>query len=63
MKKFKELMVMLGIMLGIMRAPIVGCASESKQGFFWTLFILGLTALLAWDAGMMNLPNKKNGND
>lgn len=50
MKKFKEFLVFIGIMI----VPIVGCASESKQGFFWTLFILGLTALLAWDAGMMN---------
>lgn len=55
MKKFKELMVMLGIML----APIVGASAETKQGLFWTLFVLALTALLAWDAGMMNLPSKK----
>lgn len=55
MKKIKEFMVFIGIML----VPIVGGASETKQGLFWTLFILGLTALVAYDAGMMDETLKK----
>lgn len=57
MKKIKEFMVFIGIML----VPIVGGASETKQGFFWTLFILGLTALVAYDAGMLDIKPKKYG--
>lgn len=57
MKKIKEFMVFIGIML----VPIVGGASETKQGIFWTLFILGLTALVAYDAGMFNVKPKRYG--
>lgn len=58
MKKFKEIVVFIGIML----VPIVGAASETKQGFFWTIFILGLTALVAYDAGMFEMPKKGGDN-
>ena len=51
MKKIKEFLVMLGITL----APIVGASAETKQG----LFVLALTALVAWDAGMMKIKPKK----
>ena len=47
------------VFIGIMLVPIVGGASETKQGLFWTLFILGLTALVAYDAGMMDETLKK----
>lgn len=57
MKKIKEFIVFIGIML----VPIVGGASETKQGIFWTLFILGLTALVAYDAGMFIVKPKRYG--
>lgn len=55
MKKIKEFLVFLGFAL----APIIGASAETKQGLFWTIFVLGLTALVAWDAGMLDLKTRK----
>lgn len=58
MKKFKEFLVFILIILG----PIAGASAETKQGFFWTIFILFFCALIAWDAGMMDLPKRRDNN-
>lgn len=56
MKKFKEIMIFVGILL----VPIVAGAAESKQDLFRMLFVFGLVILLAWDAGMLKTkPNKE----
>ena len=57
MKKIKEAIALAGIFI----APIFLAGGESKQAAFWGFFILIMSALLAYDAGMLDIKPKKYG--
>lgn len=56
MQKIKEAIAMIGFFI----APIfLAGAEDSKQAAFWGFFILILSALVAYDCGMMTMKPTK----
>lgn len=55
MKNFKQFIIFISFFL----VAICGVQSETLEGAFWTLVIMGVLGVAAYDAGMLEMPKKK----
>lgn len=58
MKNFKQFIIFISFFL----VAICGVQSETLEGAFWTLVIMGVLGVAAYDAGMLEMPKKGGDN-